>query len=103
MPGHQSVLLHLPQTGPVLLAIDAVPAVSMLDPETRLVFPGNDEDEAKTRASTRKLVEAARREGVALIISFEEHESGFSRLRSIKTDVPPTESTPAISFRSLPT
>jgi N-acyl homoserine lactone hydrolase len=25
VPGHQSVLVRLPQTGPVLLAIDAVP------------------------------------------------------------------------------
>jgi N-acyl homoserine lactone hydrolase len=74
VPGHQSVLLRLPQTGPVLLAIDAVPAASQLDPEARVVFPVNDEDEAKTRASTRKLVEIARREKVALIIHGHDHE-----------------------------
>lgn len=67
VPGHQSVLLRLPDTGPVLLAIDAVPAASMLDAETRVVLP-NDEDEADTRASTRKLAEVAQREGVTLII-----------------------------------
>ena len=67
VPGHQSVLVRLPDTGPVLLAADAVPHSSMLDPDTRVVFP-NDEDEAETRASTRKLVEVARREGVTLII-----------------------------------
>jgi N-acyl homoserine lactone hydrolase len=58
----------------VLLAIDAIPAASMLDPETRVVFPVNDEDEAKTRASTRKLVEIARREKVALIIHGHDHD-----------------------------
>ncbi len=47
--------------------IDAVPLSSMLDPDTRVVFPG-DEDEAATRASTRKAAEVARREEVALIV-----------------------------------
>jgi hypothetical protein len=47
----------------VLLAIEAIPSASQLDPETRVVFPGNDEDEAKTRASTRKLVQIAQRSG----------------------------------------
>jgi hypothetical protein len=32
-----------------LLTIDAIPAASVLDPETRAVFPGNDEDEKSTR------------------------------------------------------
>jgi N-acyl homoserine lactone hydrolase len=71
--GHQSLLARLPKTGPVLLTIDAVPTASQLDPETRVVFPVNDEDEAKTRASTRKLVEIARREEVALIIHGHDH------------------------------
>jgi N-acyl homoserine lactone hydrolase len=74
VPGHQSVLVRLVQTGPVLLAIDAIPSASMLDPETRVVFPGNDEDEAKTRASTRKLVEVADRERVTLIIHGHDHK-----------------------------
>lgn len=67
VPGHQSVLVRLPNTGPVLLAIDAVPAASMLDPDTRVILP-NDENEADTRASTRKIAEVARREGVTLIV-----------------------------------
>jgi len=67
VPGHQSVLVRLPDTGPVLLMIDAVPAASMTDPETRMVFP-SDEDEADTRASTRKVAEVAQREGVTLIV-----------------------------------
>jgi N-acyl homoserine lactone hydrolase len=73
VPGHQSVLVRLPQTGPVLLAIDAVPVASQFDPETRVVFPDNDEDEAKTRASTRKLVQVVERERVALIVYGHDH------------------------------
>lgn len=65
--GHQSVLLRLPQTGPVLLAIDAIPSQQMSDPETRPITP-IDLDEATVRASTRKLMELAQREGVRLII-----------------------------------
>ena len=67
VPGHQAVLVRLPNTGPVLLAIDAIPRAVQLDPDTRPIGP-YDMDEAATRASTRKLVELARREGVALIV-----------------------------------
>ena len=67
VPGHQSVLVRLPNTGPVLLAIDAIPLARQLDPDTRPIGP-YDTDEAATRASTRKLVDLARREGVALIV-----------------------------------
>lgn len=67
VPGHQSVLVRLPDTGPVLLAIDAIPMEAMSDSESRMILP-NDEDEAETRASTRKLAEIARREGVTLIV-----------------------------------
>jgi N-acyl homoserine lactone hydrolase len=73
VPGHQSVLISLIQTGPVLLTIDAIPSASMLDSETRVVFPDNDEDEAKTRASTRKLVEIAQLVG-AFIIHGHDHQ-----------------------------
>lgn len=67
VPGHQAVLVRLPETGAVLLAIDAVPHSSMLDPENRLILPV-DMDEADTRASTRKLVEIVGRENVKLIV-----------------------------------
>jgi N-acyl homoserine lactone hydrolase len=67
VPGHQSVLVRLPETGPELLTIDAIPHASMRDATTRPILP-NDEDEAETRASTRKLMEIAQREGVTLII-----------------------------------
>jgi N-acyl homoserine lactone hydrolase len=59
VPGHQAVLVRLPETGPVLLAIDAIPNASMLDPGARPIGP-MDADEAGVRASTRKLVELAR-------------------------------------------
>ena len=67
VPGHQSVLVRLPQTGPVLLAIDAIPHSSMADADSRLVLP-IDMDEAAARHSTRKLAAIAARENVKLTI-----------------------------------
>ncbi len=65
-PGHQSVLVRLPQTGPVLLAIDAVILQSLFTPDRRAT--PNDDDEEQVRASTRKLLDLADREQVALVI-----------------------------------
>ena len=65
-PGHQSVLVHLPQTGPVLLAIDAVAMQRLFTPERR-AWPMDDNEE-QLRASTRKLLEIVEREHVALVI-----------------------------------
>src|SRR5207245_6829111 len=59
-PGHQSVLLRLPQTGPVLLAIDAVVLQRLFTPERR-VWP-DDDNEEQLRASTRKLLDLVRSE-----------------------------------------
>ncbi|MEP6925462.1 MAG: N-acyl homoserine lactonase family protein [Pyrinomonadaceae bacterium] len=73
VPGHQSVLVRLSETGTVLLAIDAIPHSSMLNPEMRWIMP-LDMDEAGTRAGTRKLVELAKRENVALIIHGHDRE-----------------------------
>ncbi len=68
VPGHQSVLVRLPQTGPVLLAIDAMPRqLGDTAPEDRVAGPF-DADEAAMRASTRKLVDLAAREGAAILI-----------------------------------
>ncbi len=67
VPGHQSVLVRLPQTGPVLLAIDAVTQAAQFDAERRELGP-HDMDLASVRASTRRLVELARREGAALVV-----------------------------------
>ena len=68
VPGHQAVLVRLPQTGPVLLAIDAAAVESELDPETRLENNGTDLDPTMARTSARKLFELAKRENVALTV-----------------------------------
>lgn len=67
VPGHQSVLIRLSETGTVILAIDAIPHSSMLEADTRRIL-SLDMDEAGTRAGTRKLVELAKRERAALIV-----------------------------------
>lgn len=66
VPGHQSILVRLPQTGPVLLTIDAVLAQKSFTPE-RKASPLDDNEEA-LRASTRKLLALVQREQVSLII-----------------------------------
>lgn len=67
VPGHQSVLVRLPETGPVLLAIDAVSSGANRDAATRKMSQF-DMEEAGTRASTAKLADIAEREGVSLTI-----------------------------------
>jgi N-acyl homoserine lactone hydrolase len=64
--GHQSVLVRLPQTGLVLLAIDAVMMQHVFTPD-RVAWP-TDENEAQLRASTRKLLALVEREHVALVV-----------------------------------
>jgi N-acyl homoserine lactone hydrolase len=66
VPGHQSVLVRLPETGPVLLTIDAVPVQRAFTPE-RAAGPG-DMDEEMLRVSTRKLLALRQREQVQLTI-----------------------------------
>lgn len=68
VPGHQVVLVRLPQTGPVLLAIDAAAMEAELDPTTRLEDNGADLDPAEARESARKLFELVKREEVALTV-----------------------------------
>ncbi len=65
-PGHQSVLVRLPQTGPVLLTIDAVVLQRLFTPD-RQAWP-TDDNEEQLRASTRKLLDLVKREHVALVI-----------------------------------
>jgi N-acyl homoserine lactone hydrolase len=57
--GHQSVLVRLPDTGSVLLAVDAIPDAAACDPGTRPIYPF-DLDEDATRGSTAKLMRIAR-------------------------------------------
>src|ERR1700674_573220 len=65
-PGHQSVLVCLPQTGPILLAIDAV-MMQRLFTQDRKAWP-NDDNEEQLLASTRKLLDLVEREQVKLVI-----------------------------------
>jgi N-acyl homoserine lactone hydrolase len=65
-PGHQSVLVRLPQTGPVLLAIDAV-MMQRLFTMDRKAWP-NDDNEEQLLASTRKLLDLVAREQVQLVV-----------------------------------
>jgi N-acyl homoserine lactone hydrolase len=64
-PGHQSVLLRLPETGAVLLAIDAVPLARLFTIE-RKPWPFDDNEE-QLIASTQKLLDLAEREGAMVI------------------------------------
>ncbi len=66
VPGHQAVLVHLPQTGPVLLAIDAV-AVQAHFTADRPVSPA-DADGAGAITSTRKLLDLVERKHISLVI-----------------------------------
>lgn len=68
VPGHQAVLVRLPHTGPVLLAIDAAAMESELDPSTRLAENGVDLNPAEARESARKLFELVKREAVTLTV-----------------------------------
>lgn len=66
--GHQSVLVRLPQTGPVLLTIDAVMAQSDFTRD-RQPSPLDDDTEGElVRAGACKLIDVVAREQVALII-----------------------------------
>jgi N-acyl homoserine lactone hydrolase len=65
-PGHQSVLVQLPETGHVLLAIDAVSQERNFTPD-RQASP-MDDDEAQLLASTRKLLDLVAREQVKLVV-----------------------------------
>jgi len=60
------VLVRLPKTGPVLLAIDAVMFERLFTTE-RQAGPGDDNAE-QLIASTRKLLDLVEREQVALVV-----------------------------------
>ncbi len=61
--GHQSVLVRLPRTGPVILAIDAIYTQETLDTENFTRYA----DPPRALASARRLAEMARQEGALLI------------------------------------
>jgi N-acyl homoserine lactone hydrolase len=66
VPGHQSVLVRLPLTGPVLLAIDAV-VMQRLFTLDRKAWP-TDDNEEQLLASTRKLLDLVESDRVGLVI-----------------------------------
>lgn len=67
VPGHQSVLLRLPKTGPVLITADAVAVGSQFSPD-RQKGPMDAGEVDELRESTRKLLQVRDREGVQLVI-----------------------------------
>lgn len=64
--GHQSVLVQLPLTGPILLAIDAVMMQRLFTPD-RNAWP-NDDNQEQLRASTGKLLTIVRDQKVRLVV-----------------------------------
>jgi N-acyl homoserine lactone hydrolase len=78
--GHQSVLLRLPQTGLVLLALDAVVTQEQFTAD-RTATPF-DEDEEALRASTRKLLDLVQRRRVSLVI-FEHDRQQWQTLKKV--------------------
>ena len=72
VPGHQSVLVRLPQTGAVLLTIDAVPFAEGFARDKP--DDGSDPDAAAIRASTNKLLDLVEREQIGLVIFGHEGE-----------------------------
>lgn len=80
VPGHQSVLVRLPKTGPVLLTIDAV---AFRDGFVRVPpDDGDDPDVAAIRASTNKLLDLVEREKVGLVIFGHDPEQ-WARLKRL--------------------
>jgi N-acyl homoserine lactone hydrolase len=65
-PGHQSVLVRLPKTGPVLLAIDAV-ALQRAFTADRKASP-IDDNEQQLRASTKKLLDLVELEHIKFVV-----------------------------------
>lgn len=82
VPGHQSLLVRLSKTGPVLLAADAVMHSSMADPDTREMFVTDMYDEERIRDSTRKIADVAAREGATLIVYGHDSEQWASLRQS---------------------
>lgn len=72
VPGHQSVLVRLPQTGAVLLTVDAVPFAAGFTRNRQ--DDGTNQDAEAIHASTIKLLDLVERERVALVIFGHEGE-----------------------------
>jgi N-acyl homoserine lactone hydrolase len=66
VPGHQSVLVRLPQTGAILMTIDAVPFAEGFTRDQQ--DDGGNPDAEAIRASTNKLLDLVEREHIGLVI-----------------------------------
>jgi N-acyl homoserine lactone hydrolase len=66
VPGHQSVLVRLPETGAVLLTIDAVPFREGFTRDEQ--GDGNNPDAEAVRASVMKLLDLVERDHIGLVI-----------------------------------
>ncbi len=80
VPGHQSVLVRLPETGAVLLTIDAVPFGEGFARDKQ--DDGSNPDAEAIRASTNKLLDLVERKQVGLVIFGHEREqwAGLKKL-----------------------
>jgi N-acyl homoserine lactone hydrolase len=68
-PGHQSILVRLPQTGPVLLTIDAIRQQALFDQDADATgIQTFHIDEEAARNSTQKLIKRAEQENVNLVV-----------------------------------
>jgi N-acyl homoserine lactone hydrolase len=79
-PGHQSVLVRLPKTGPILLAIDAVPLRRAFSLD-RKALPFDD-NEQQLRASTKKLLDLVELEQIKLVVFHHDGQQWSSLKRS---------------------
>ncbi len=66
VPGHQSVLVRLPQTGAILLTVDAVPFAAGFTREMQ--DDGSNPDAGAIHASTVKLLDLVEREQIDMVI-----------------------------------
>lgn len=80
VPGHQSVLLRLPRTGKILLAVDAVPFGEGFVRD--LEDDGNNPDAEAIRASTNKLLDLVEREKIGMVIFGHDPEQ-WERLKKL--------------------
>jgi N-acyl homoserine lactone hydrolase len=80
VPGHQSVLLHLPKTGAILLPIDAVPFSKGFTRDQQ--DDGSNPDAAATHASTLKLLDLVDQQHIGLVI-FGHDEEQWKTLKTL--------------------
>lgn len=80
VPGHQSVLLRLPRTGKILLAVDAVPFGEGFVRD--LEDDGSNPDAEAIRASTNKLLDLVEREKIGMVIFGHDPEQ-WERLKKL--------------------